>query len=756
MNMKTIRVAILFALACAGVWAQGISQIQGIVRDASGSAVPGAKVTATQTDTGAVRTAVSGEDGAYVLANLPIGPYRIEAAKEGFATYVQTGIVLQVATNPTVDIALKVGAVTEQVQVEANAVQVDTEATSLGQVIDNQRILDLPLNGRQATDLIQLAGASIPAGQNGTAGMPGGYNISIAGGQLSGIAYFLDGSLYNNPFDATNLPFPFPDALQEFKVETSTLTAQNGMHSAAAVNAVVKSGTNSYHGDLFEFLRNGDMNARNFFAQTRDSLKRNQYGGTVGGPIMKDKLFFFGGFQGTRTRSDPTASIGFVPTAQMLQGNFQPWVTSCNGGKSLKGQFVNNVLPANDISPQALAIAKLLPPPDNPGDPCGRVTYGAVTQINQYQILGRIDYQVSDKQTLFGRYMATAYYQPPAYSLSKNLLATNQGGLDDLANALTIGDTYVLNPTTVNSFRAAFNRVGVHRFNSDYFSGCDIGVQMYCYIPHQTIVNITGGPSIGISTAIAASFIPTTYTVGDDINVVRGKHQFAFGVTTFRYGSSSNANVYSAGTFTFNGTATGSGMGDFISGQLDSFLQGVPNTLFIKKWYVGVYGQDTWKISSRLTANLGLRWEPFLPQQVNNGAVYTFSMARLLAGTTSTVFSKAPAGLLYAGDPGFAGKAGINNRYDQFAPRVGLSWDPKGDGKTAIRASFGTAFDFPNVQIFSTPPRRLRLAIRLRSRVRSPSPLLLPIWPEGTSCPSRSVRARPLRQPAPSSPSNPT
>ncbi len=708
MNFKLSRLIAAFAFACLGMFAQSTSQIQGVVQDASGSAVPGAEIKATQTATGTVRTVTSGADGVYVLPDLPLGPYKLEVSKAGFATYVESGIVLQVASNPTIDIQLKVGQVSEQVQVEANAALVETQATSVGQVIDNQRILDLPLNGRQATDLIQLVGASIPAGKNGTAGMPGGINITVAGGALSGIGYFLDGTLYNNPFDATNLPFPFPDALQEFKVETSTLTAQNGLHSAAAINAVVKSGTNGFHGDLFEFLRNSDMNAQNFFTNAsptgvKDSLKRNQYGGTVGGPIKKDKLFFFGGYQGTRTRSDPSGNTGFVPTAQMLTGDFTAWDTSCNGGKPLGAPFVGNKIPQTSVSQQALAIAKLLPQPDNPNDPCGKVTYGAITQTNEYQILGRVDYQLSDKQTLFGRYMATTFYQPPAYGLSKNLLASNQGGLDDLANSVTLGDTYLISPTTVNSFRAAFNRVGVHRFNSDYFSGCDIGVSMTCYIPHQTVVSVTGGPSIGISTAIQASFIPVTYTINDDVSLVRGAHQFAFGVAAFKYQSSSNANVYSAANFTFNGAASGAGMADFVAGQLGSYTQGVPNTLFVHKWYLGLYGQDTWKISPRLTANIGLRWEPFLPQQVNNGAVYTFSFARLAAGTKSSVFTNAPAGLLYAGDPGFAGNAGVNNRYDQFAPRLGLSFDPKGDGKMAIRASFGISYDFPNVQIFSTP-----------------------------------------------------
>ncbi len=700
--MKMLRFAFVFALSCAALFAQATSQIQGVVRDSSGSPVPGAEVKATQTDTGLVRTAASGADGGYVLSNLAIGPYKLDVTKAGFATYSQTGIVLQVASNPTVDVALTVGVVSETVSVEANAARVETENTSVGTVIENQRIIDLPLNGRQATDMIQLTGAAIPAGVNGTAGFPGGQNIAIAGGLLSGIGYFLDGTLYNNPFDATNLPFPFPDALEEFKVETSTLTAQNGMHSAAAINAVVKSGTNEFHGDAFDFLRNGDLNARNFFATTRDSLKRNQFGGTLGGPILKNKLFFFGGYQGTRTRQDPTDQTTFVPTAQMLAGNFGPWETACNGGKTLGAPFVNNVLPQSQISPQSLAVAKLLPAPNNPNDPCGAVTYGAVTQINQYQILGRVDYQINQKQSLFGRYMATTYVQPAAYSLTKNILASTQGGLNDLAQSATIGHTYVISPNTVNAFRLAFNRVGVHRTNNDYFSGCDIGVSMHCYIPHQTVLNVTGGPSIGIATAIAASFIPTTWTVADDVTVIRGAHQFAFGATAFRYQSSSNANVYSAGSFTFNGTATGAGLADFVAGQLDSFTQGVPNTLFVTKWYVGVYGQDTWKLSPHLTATMGLRWEPFLPQQVNNGAIYNFSMSRLQQGLGSTVFQNAPAGLSYAGDPGFPGKSGINNRYDQFAPRLGLAWDPEGKGKMSIRGSFGISYDFPNVQIYST------------------------------------------------------
>jgi hypothetical protein len=697
--MKTLCAAFVFALGCATLFGQATSQIQGTVQDESGSAVPGAEVKATHTDTGAQRIAITGAAGEYVLPNLPIGPYRLEVGKTGFTTFVQTGVVLQVATNPTIDVQLKIGAVTEQVQVEANAVLVDTQGTSVGSVIENKRILELPLNGRNPVELIQLAGAAVPGGRNGTAGYPGGLNISVAGGTLSGLTYELDGTLYNNPFDAVNLPFPFPDALQEFKVETNSLTAQNGMHAAGAISAVVKSGSNAYHGDAFEFLRNGDLNARNFFAARRDTLKRNQYGGTLGGPILKNKLFFFTGYQGTRTRSDPADRTAGVPTARMLAGDF----SGCFGPikDPVTGvAFPNNQIPASMFSPQSLAIMKLLPAAVGP---CGLQTkFGPVTKINEYQVLGRVDYQISDKQTLFGRYMASAYYLPPAYAFSKNLLDTTQGGLDDLAQTAAIGHTYLFSPTTVNTFRFAANRVAVHRFNNDYFSACDLGSKFTCFVPHQTVVNITGGPSIGIGTAIQASFVPMYYTLSDDVNLIRGSHQFAFGYSGFKYQHSQKANVFSAASFGFTGLS-GAGMADFLLGDVGTLTQGTPNTTFTYKWYHALYAQDTWKISRRLTANIGLRWEPFLPQGLNNGAVYTFNFDRFNQGVHSQVFSKAPAGLLYAGDKGFIGKQGVENRYNQFGPRLGLAFDPRGDGKTVIRASAGISYDFPNIQIMSTP-----------------------------------------------------
>ena len=373
--------------------AQATAQISGTVSDASGLAVPAAQVKATQTETGAVRTVISGAAGGYILSNLPVGPYQLEVTKEGFATYTQSGITLQVASNPTVDISLKVGAVSERVQVEASAVQVETQATGVGQVIDNQRVLELPLNARNSQQLILLAGAAVSGGTQSTnRGYPVNL-ISVGGGLNNGLTYVLDGGTHNEPYINANLPLPFPDALQEFKVDTSSVPAQYGQHSAGAVEAVTKSGTNEFHGDAFEFLRNGDLDARNTFAATVDQLKRNQFGGVVGGPIRKNKLFFFFGDQYTTTRSVPTTVIDTIPSQQALAGDWTAMESpACNGGvqKTLKGPFINNTISPSLYTVPALNLMKHFPVVTNP---CGQDVFGRVNNSNEQFIVSRIDYQ---------------------------------------------------------------------------------------------------------------------------------------------------------------------------------------------------------------------------------------------------------------------------------------------------------------------------------------------------------------------------
>ena len=283
--MKRIAIALfaglgVFLLSTGVSWAQATAEISGTVRDQTGAVLPGVEITATRTDTGVARNTISNETGSFVLPNLSIGPYKLEAALPGFRTFAQTGLVLQVNSSPVINPVLEVGQVTEEVEVQANAALVETRSQGIGQVVENAEILELPLNGRNVTELVALSGATTPAPVSnvggGRRGFSGGDAISIAGGMSFGVTYILDGANHNTPTTNLNLPVPFPDALQEFKVETSALAAQHGMHASGSVNLVTKSGTNEFHGDLFEFVRNGKLNARNAFATRRDTLKRDR------------------------------------------------------------------------------------------------------------------------------------------------------------------------------------------------------------------------------------------------------------------------------------------------------------------------------------------------------------------------------------------------------------------------------------------------------------------------------------------------
>src|SRR5579871_5354043 len=375
------RIALGVLLAAVMAWGQGTTaQINGTVRDSTGLAVAGAAVQVTQTATALVRTTTASQDGSYVFPNLPVGPYVLEISKPGFSKYVQSGILLQVDSSPTIDAVLQVGSVTEQVVVQADASLVETRTSGVGTVVDNQRVVEMPLNGRNVTELIFLAGMSTIGGTNG-----GFLNsnrnyptvmISVAGGVANWTTYNWDGETHNDAYNSLNLPLPFPDALQEFKVESSALESQYGQHASANVNVVTKAGTNEIHGDAFEFLRNNDLNARDFFAPTRDTLKRNQFGGTVGGPVRRDKLFFFLGWQDTILHTTPTSNIGYIPTAAVLAGDFTTFAgPGCNSGRQFNLSpslgFVGNKISPALFSPAAVKIATILPAAET--DPCGKV-----------------------------------------------------------------------------------------------------------------------------------------------------------------------------------------------------------------------------------------------------------------------------------------------------------------------------------------------------------------------------------------------
>jgi len=522
--------------------------------------------------------------------------------------------------------------------------------------------------------------------------------------------------MHNNPYDGTQMPLPFPNALQEFKVEASGMSTNGGFKSGGSVNAVTKAGTNELHGDAFEFVRNSAFNARNFFAKKRDSLKRNQFGGTLGGPIVKNKVFFFGGYQGTRTRSDPGDTIGFVPTAAILAGDWTAFTSpACNpGGQiTLRDPFVNNRIDPALYSKAAVNIANRFPKAQ---DECGKITYGVINKPNELQAVGKVDYQFNANHSIFGRYLATTLSVPNPYALSGNLLTTTSNGWDNLAQSYAVGDTYLFGPSAVNAFRVTTNRLALHRVGPHFFGPQDVGVQAYSSLSDNMVVTITGGPSIGSGINSEATFRTTAYQIADDASVIRGNHQIAFGANAAEWRTNQYAYRAALGNYAFDGSATGLGMGDFLTGKLTSLNQGSPTSWADRQINFGLYASDIWKFSPKLTVNYGLRWEPFLPLHLTMGAVYGFDHDRFAKGIRSTVFPNGPPGFYFPGDPGFPKGAAIFNQWKEFAPRVGLAWDPSGDGRTSVRASYGIAHDFSGSNTLNgsatSPPRAFNTTIR--------------------------------------------
>ena len=700
------------------MWAQVVStsQISGSVKDQTGAVLPGAEVTATQTDTGAKRTVVTDETGSYVLASLSIGPYRLEVALPGFRTYVQTGITLQVNSNPTILVVLEIGQVAEQIEVAADAALVETRSTGVGQVIDNQRVLELPLNGRQATELIFLSGMAAPslgAGLNSRVRNYPTTEVVIAGGLSNGMTYLLDGATHNDPYNNLNLPLPFPDALQEFKVETSALPAQYGHHSAAAINAVTKSGTNDIHGDLFEFLRNGIFNARNAFAPSKDNLKRNQFGGTIGGPLIKNKLFFFAGQQTTVERSTPGQSFAFIPTAQMLAGDFTTVASKqciTSGDITLRAPFSNNQVSPSEFSPVSLAILKQ-PGFPTTNDPCGKIFFGRRAGSNEYVTLGRMDYQINAKHSLFGRYMMARYDQPSDFD-PKNLLALSNAELRFRVHSFVLGETYLLGNETVSNFRATVNRSKIPKSSPQYFDPKDVGVDMFVYVPDFMRFAITGGFNIAGTGATPSRYNTTGFQFNEDISMIRGAHQIGYGANWIHGELNGVSQLNATAPFTFNGQNTaiaatpttplqpGLGLADFLLGKPSALTQGTASLGYFRLNYFGMYVQDAWRATPRLTINAGIRWEPSLPVYSKNGYLGHFDPDAFAAGKKSSVYINAPAGLTFPDDPGYPGNSVGNTRWKNFAPRVGLAWDPHGNTKTSIRAAYGIFYDLPSLNYY--------------------------------------------------------
>jgi hypothetical protein len=719
--MKRIATAAVFAGLCSlCIFAQTTSEISGRVSDPGGAVVPGAQVQVTNTDTNAVKTTKTGDDGSYILPALAVGPYRLEVKKDGFQAYVQSGIVLQIDTNPTINVPLQLGNVSQSVEVQADAAMVETQSTGVGQVIQPEQVVDLPLNGRQATQLIALSGAAIVSGAGGIVNnldYPNAPSYSVAGSSGNETNYQLDGSPNMDYRTNVGEVMPFPDALQEFKVESNSLPANSGSRPGGSVGAITKSGTNSIHGDLFEFLRNGLMNADSFqFGTTagvvnkgiQDTLKRNQFGGTVGGAIKKNKVFFFYGNQDTEERSTTNGTKSGIPTPAMLKGDFTAYLAPpCQA----KQTYLNNTVaspisgnPAqqlttapnsNIILPQwlntpsaqiAAKVAALLPAP---ADACGDIFTVQHLIDREYQHVAKVDWQRTDKDAIFFRYFISDYSNPMFY-VPTNLENTSGVGLADRVQNVVIGDTRTLGSAMIDTFRLNWSRTATVRTSNDAITNiCALGAMATCPLQNNLAFDFSEPGFQGWD-------YENDYGLTENLGWQFHSHQLQFG------GGYQHVQMNGNGVFqenpgptfsTGSSSYTGQALADFVTGQMDGYGQGNGQISRDAINIPSLYAQDNWKVARRFQINLGLRWDPFFPQHSGYGYASDFSFANYIAGKQSSVYTNAPPGITFPGDPGFNGKSDTPNRLANFSPRIGVVWDPTGKGDMTIRAGYGLAYN---------------------------------------------------------------
>jgi Carboxypeptidase regulatory-like domain len=682
--------------------AVSIASVTGQVTDSSGAVLPGAQITMTATDTNTSHVAVADKNGNYIFPSLRIGPYVMKVTAPGFQTYVQTGLLLQVNAALLINVTMKVGQVTQSVQVQGDATMVQTQQNMVSQVMNQQSVVELPLNGRDPTQLITISGAAVNHSDGTNVSNKSFYtsqSIAIAGSAGNTTNYILDGGDNNDSFTNVNMPFPFPDALAEFSVETSVLPARNGLHPGGVVNAVTKSGSNQFHGDVFEFVRNGDVNAWNYFAIAPDSLKRNQFGGVLGGRIVTNKLFFFGGVQETIVRQNPSGSSAFIPTAAALNGDFSALdgaaCQTSGVARTIDDPATGQPLPNDYIDPMrfdpaAVAFMKYIPVAS--ANSCGKISYGVPVVYDARQYITREDWDISSKDSLYGRYLQDNYDQPAPWSTT-NYLYTTTLGLNERAQTFVLGETHIFNDRTLNSFHFTFGRKFVARApNSKGINLTTLGGQFY--VPPLAADNLQMAVTSSFSTGGSgySKWGVNSFQEADDLDLTRGKHQIAFGIDLFRTQDNQNDQYNDSGTFSFNGQYSHDPLLDFLMGYMNNFTDTLPQDYSYRQTLIGLYGQDTIRLTQRLVANIGLRWDPSLPPHdyFNRGSV--FDLAGFAAGKVSSVFTNAPAGQYFWGDPGVT-KSFTGDHWLNLSPRVGFVYDLRGDGRTTIRAGGGVLFD---------------------------------------------------------------
>jgi hypothetical protein len=706
------RLRIAYAIVCTAlaVHAQTGAELGGTVRDASGASVPGVSVVVTKLDTRSVRNTVSNEAGFFVVPLLPPGEYQIQLSKNGFKSITETGIVLQVNEQARQDFTLDLGAVADSVTITSTVPLLETATAARGQVIDNQKIVDLPLNGR---DYLQLALLSVGAGQ-----VPSGRmnTFSASGQRAYDNAYLLDG-VDNNTLQRASqsrraeVIKPSIDAVQEFKVLTNAYSAEFGRAGGGIVSLSIKSGSNALHGTLFEFLRNSQVDAKNFFDVKLQPFKRNQYGFSVGGPIKKDKTFIFADYEATNVRQ-PRTQLSTVPTAREVSGDFGQLLPSTivydpysySAATKLRTPFPNNMLPASDIDPIGAKLAGFYPAQNQPGL-SNNFLFNPPGPDDTVRGDIRINHNLSDKDRLFGRYSqsnelvgSSPDLPGPAWGDTSNATPFDysaQGGM--------MGYDRVFSPTFLIETKLGWNQVFASRDSPiNYNENAKLGLQgVDQIIPGMAAIPVSGYGPLGLGANIPNLSGSQNRQAIVNMTSIRGTHTLKWGVNLNWVQQFLTNPVNAVGSFAFNGeytrdTATlkgGNPVADLLLGTSSAGV--VSNWVWndLRRPFYDFFVQDEWRLSRRLTLTPGLRYElhPQWVDRLNDLDNVLFS------GTETPQLVLAKNGSRYS-------RALVNTDMKDFAPRLGLAYQAR--QTTVIRAGFGIYYgnDIGNISYGTNPP----------------------------------------------------
>jgi outer membrane receptor protein involved in Fe transport len=678
-------------LSPAPVFAQATGTISGIITDESGAVIPGVTVEITNTDTNQTRSAVSGSDGFYTVPLLQPGPYTVRASLQGFRVSLREGVRVTVESTSRVDVRMTVGALEESVRVTADAPLVETSSAAMGTVIDQKKVVELPLNGRNFTQLGTLIPGVVapPPGLGGAAGdaTPGGFGAATAGFSVNGMRnqsnnFLLDGASNNDTFNTGFVMRPPPDAIQEFKIQTHSYSAEYGRNSGSVVNVVTKAGTNELHGAAWEFNRDDALQARNFFApadQEKPKLKQNQFGGSLGGPIVRDRIFGFGYYEGYRNTRGDTTNVLVLTDAQRA-GNF--------GSTTIRdpqtGQpFQNNTIPQDRLSPVAQQLLEFMPRANSGAN---RYIASPDTKDDRDSFGGRVDYQLSDRQTVLGRYMLTKTesVSPP---ITRPIGNTSKSTLSDYMGS----HTFILSQNAINVARVSYNKIDAEPAVTSGLRNEDFGINVPNTNPLALgLANITvsGYPALGDAAQPFVNRGNDVFQFTNDFTWTRGAHSMKFGFDMRREHMFIAFINRPNGDLEFNGVYTTNAAADFLLGLPSLFRRTTTNQAQdgVGYLYAG-YVQDEWRAASNLTVSAGVRYEVAQPFEDKNGALNAFH-----PGKQSTRFPNAPVGLVYPGDPGIPDGTYATDK-NNFAPRLGVVWDPFGNGRTSVRAAWGMFYD---------------------------------------------------------------